>query len=85
MVAGVVENVLHVELFVDLSPRPFRFTVVHRDFAWKSVFRAGWLVLPEWCLEELMHHIYIYMVLPEWCSEEGYSPSVLSQLALKLK
>ena len=65
VVAGVVENVLRVELFVDLSPRPF--TVVHRDFAWKSVFRAGWLVLPE------------------WCSEEGYSPSVLSQLALKLK
>ena len=80
MVAGVVENVLRVELFVDLSP-----SVVHRDFAWKIVFLAGWLVLPEWCLEELMHHIYIYMVLPEWCSEEGYSPSVLSQLALKLK
>ena len=56
MATGVVENVFHVELFVDLSPRPF--TVVHRDFAWKSVFRAGWLVLPEWCLEELMHHIY---------------------------
>ena len=53
MVAGVVENVLRVELFVDLSP-----SVVHRDFAWKIVFLAGWLVLPEWCLEELMHHIY---------------------------
>ena len=39
VVAGVVENVSHVELLVNSAERPV--TAVHRDCAWERRFRAG--------------------------------------------
>ena len=39
VVAGVVENVSHVELLVNSAERPV--TAVHPDCAWRRGFRAG--------------------------------------------